>query len=110
MHFSDIDLPEYLLRRADDAAFRLIPEWARHFGPDGDGQSRELARTVRAFADSNFKVKQSAQRLGVHTNTVYFRLNRIKKLTGVDARTYAGTSLLLTALRLSEIHREAKPV
>jgi sugar diacid utilization regulator len=46
---------------------------------------------------------------GVHTNTVYFRLNRIKKLIGVDARTYAGTSLLLTALRLSEIHGDARP-
>jgi sugar diacid utilization regulator len=42
------------------------------------------------------------------TNTVYFRLNRIKKLTGVDARTYAGTSLLLTALRLSEVHGNAR--
>jgi DNA-binding PucR family transcriptional regulator len=104
MHFSDIDLTEFLIRRADDAAFRLIPEWARHLSP-GDDQSGELARTIRAFADCNFNVKRTAQRLGVHTNTVYFRLNRIKKLTGVDARTYAGTSLLLTALRLSEIRR-----
>jgi hypothetical protein len=105
MHFSDIDLPEFLIRRADNAAFRLIPEWARHFSPGDDEQSNGLARTIRAFADCNFNVKRTAQRLGVHTNTVYFRLNRIKKLTGVDARTYAGTSLLLTALRLSEIHR-----
>ncbi len=31
------------------------------------------------------------------------------KLTGVDARTYAGTSLLLTALRLTEIQGDARP-
>ena len=104
MHFADIDLPEFLLRRADTAALRLIPDWVRHFSPE-DEPTRELARTVAAFADCNFNVKRTAQRLGVHTNTVYFRLNRIKKLTGVDARTYAGTSLLLTALRLEEIHR-----
>ena len=60
-----------------------------------------------AFADCNFTVKQTAQRLAVHTDTVYFRLNRIKKLIGVDARTYVGTSLLLTALRLSEVHGNA---
>jgi hypothetical protein len=108
VHFSDIDLPEFLIRRAESAAYRLIPEWVRHFGPGDDDQSGELARTVRAFADCNFNVKRSAQRLGVHTNTVYFRLNRIKKLTGVDARTYAGTSLLLTALRLSEVHGNAR--
>jgi hypothetical protein len=106
MHFCDIDLPEFLLRRAEAAALRLVPEWVRHFSPD-DEQTRALARTVAAFADCNFNVKRTAQRLGVHTNTVYFRLNRIKTLTGVDARTYAGTSLLLTALRLSEIHRPA---
>ena len=106
MHFSDIDLPEFLLRRAEAAALRLIPDWVRHFGPD-DEPARELARTITTFADCNFNVKRTAQRLDLHTNTVYFRLNRIKKLTGVDARTYAGTSLLLTALRLTQMHRPA---
>jgi hypothetical protein len=108
MHFSDIDLPEFLIRRAGSAAFRLVPEWVRHFSPGVDEPARTLARTVRAFADCNFNVKRTARRLGVHTNTVYFRLNRIKKLTGVDARTYAGTSLLLTALRLTEIQGDTR--
>jgi sugar diacid utilization regulator len=69
---------------------------------NGGGQSAELSRTIRAFAESSLNVKQTARRLGVHTNTVYFRLNRIHKLTGVDPRTFSGTSLLLTALRLRE--------
>jgi hypothetical protein len=107
LHFSDIDLPELLVRRADHVAVRLIPEWARHFNSTEDELSQELSRTIRVFADSSFNVKQTAQRLGVHTNTVYFRLNRIKKLTGIDPRTYSGTSLLLTALRLLEIHGNA---
>jgi len=104
MHFADIDLPELLIRRADGAAIRLIPEWTRHFSPAEDDQSREMYRTIRAFADSSFNVKQTAQRLGVHTNTVYFRLNRITKLTGINPRTYSGTLRLLTALRLLELH------
>jgi hypothetical protein len=102
MHFSDIDLPEFLIRRADKTALRLIPEWARHLAPADEAQVGELARTIRAFAESSLNVKQTARRLGVHTNTVYFRLNRIHKLTGVDARTFSGTLLLLTALRLRE--------
>jgi transposase-like protein len=106
VHFPDIDLPEFLIRRADSAAVRLVPEWARHFSPADDEQARELSRTIRAFADSNFNVKQTARRLGVHANTVYFRLNRINKLTGIDPRTYSGTSFLLTALRLVELHRD----
>jgi hypothetical protein len=106
MHFSDIDLREFLVRRADGVAIRLIPGWTRHFTlTDGD-QARELSRTIHTFADCNFNVKQTAQRLSVHTNTVYFRLNRINKLTGIDPRTYWGASHLLTALRLCEVHAE----
>jgi DNA-binding PucR family transcriptional regulator len=69
-----------------------------------DGQSVELWRTIRAFADASLNVKQTARRLGVHTNTVYFRLNRIHQLTGIDPRTFSGVSLLVTALRLLETH------
>ena len=108
LHFSGIDLQELLVRRADRTAVRLIPDWARHLTSAEDDPSRELSRTIRAFADSNFNVKLTAQRLGVHTNTVYFRLNRLKKLTGIDPRTYSGTSLFLTILRLLENHSRMK--
>jgi hypothetical protein len=107
-HFFDVDLPQYLIRRADSTAFRLIPEWTRHLAGDDGGQSGELSRTIRAFADCSLNVKQTARRLGVHTNTIYFRLNRIDKLTGVNPRTFSGASTLLTALRLQEIHAHGK--
>jgi hypothetical protein len=99
VRFSDIDLPEFLIRRSDGAAIRLVPQWARHLVSTKGDQSRELARTIRTFADCSLNVKQTARRLGVHTNTVYFRLNRIDKLSGVNPRTYSGMSTLLTAIR-----------
>jgi hypothetical protein len=108
MHFADIELPEFLIRRADKTALRLIPEWTRHLTPAGGSQSTELSRTIHAFAECSLNVKQTARYLSVHTNTVYFRLNRINKLTGIDPRTYSGTSLLLTALRLREAHANGK--
>jgi hypothetical protein len=104
MHFSDVNLPEFLIRRADKTALRLIPEWMRHLAAAEGGQLGELSRTIRAFAESSLNVKQTARRLGVHANTVYFRLNRINKLSGIDPRTFSGTSLLLTSLRLLEAH------
>ena len=97
MLFTDIDLTDLLIRRADATALRLIPESARDLPHD-------LSRTVRAFADCSLNVKQTARRLGVHSNTIYFRLNRVKALTGIDPRTFSGASLLLTALRLLETH------
>jgi sugar diacid utilization regulator len=106
MQFADISLPEFLIRNADPAAFRLIPGWARHFSDANDEKTRELLHTIRAFAESSFNVKQTARLLGLHTNTVYFRLKRITELTGIDPRTYSGTAQLLTALRLLESNGE----
>jgi len=108
MHFSDIHLPDLLVRRADQVAVRLIPAWARQLHSAEHNRSRELIHTIRVFADCNFNVKSTAQVLGVHTNTVYFRLNRLKKISDLDPRSYAGTSAILTALRLLEIQAGPK--
>jgi hypothetical protein len=100
LHFADIDLMEFLVRRPDAAALRLIPEWAGRFVDADSGKSGELTRTINQFADCNFNVKLTARHLDLHTNTVYFRLNRIRELTGIDPRSYAGLSLLLTTVRM----------
>ena len=109
VHFSDIDLQEFVILRSDKAAARLVPKWMRQINLADDDQCRELVRTIRAFADCSLNVKQTARLLGVHTNTVYFRLNRIGKLSGVNPRTYTGISMLLTALRLLEVHGAMEP-
>jgi PucR C-terminal helix-turn-helix domain/GGDEF-like domain len=98
VRFSDVDLIEVLAHRVDRAIFRLIPDWLRQ--SHACGRDRDLINTIRAFADCSLNVKETARRLRVHTNTVYFRLNKIKMRTGVDPRSFAGTSLLFTALRL----------
>jgi sugar diacid utilization regulator len=101
VHFADVDLVELLLRRPDAAALRLVPEWASRLR-EADAKSGELSRTIHAFADCDLNVKRTARLLNLHTNTVYFRLNRVTKLTGVDPRSFSGASLLLTALRLHD--------
>jgi hypothetical protein len=102
VHVGEIDLIELLLRRPDAAALRLIPPWADRFRIADGAKAGALSRTIRAFADCNLSVKQTARQLDLHTNTVYFRLNRIRDLTGVDPRSFSGASLLLTTLRLIE--------
>jgi len=101
--FAEIELNDFIIRHADKAALRLIPSWARNIH-EANGQGDDLFRTIRAFAECSLNVKQTARKLGVHTNTVYFRLNQIKKHSGVDPRTFSGMSCLLTALRLLEAH------
>jgi sugar diacid utilization regulator len=101
VHFADVDLVELLRRRPDAAALRLVPEWAGRLR-EADAKSGDLSRTIHAFADCDLNVKRTARSLKLHTNTVYFRLNRVLKLTGVDPRSFSGALLLLTALRLHD--------
>ena len=100
--FGNIDLVDFLIRTADSAALRLVPEWARQAHRLND-RSTDLVRTMRVFAECNLRVKHTARRLRVHVNTVYFRLNKIKERTGLDPRTFAGASYLLAALRLLDV-------
>jgi PucR C-terminal helix-turn-helix domain/GGDEF-like domain len=99
--FADVDLVELLRRRPDATAFRLVPEWAGRLR-EADAKSGDLSRTIHAFADCDLNVKRTARSLKLHTNTVYFRLNRVMQLTGVDPRSFSGASLLLAALRLHD--------
>lgn len=101
MRFSEINLTEALTHHPDRALFRLVPSWLRE--SEKSGRDRDLIVTIRAFAACNLSVKATAGRLRVHTNTVYFRLNQVKKLTGVDPRTFAGLSLLINALRMLDV-------
>jgi carbohydrate diacid regulator len=96
------DLAEFISRRADRTALRFIPQWV-HAVYSTDREN-DLIRTIRAFAECSLNVKETARRLDVHTNTVYFRLNQIKKRTGVDPRTFDGALLLLMSLRLLDSH------
>jgi len=102
LHFADIDLAEFVIHQTDRAALRLIPEWVRT--AHVTGREGHLIRTIRTFAECSLNVKETARRLGVHTNTVYFRLNQIKQRTGSDPRTFSGTSTLFMALRLLDSH------
>lgn len=50
--------------------------------PSSAGES--LLETLRAFLEAGGQCRQAATRLGVHENTVRYRLGRITKLTGID--------------------------
>jgi len=44
----------------------------------------ELLKTLAAFFQSNGSPKEAAERLGVHRNTVLYRLDRVRDITGYD--------------------------
>ena len=59
-----------------------------------------LAETLTAYADCDLNVARTAEPLGVHANTIHYRLRRVLELTGRDPRRFAELVELTTALRL----------
>ena len=92
----EVPLFEYLTEGADDTARRLVPRTAALLDADG-----ALAETLRAYAASDLNVARTAQRLGLHPNTVHYRLRRVHQLSGRDPRRFAELVELTTALRLA---------
>ncbi|WP_405720412.1 helix-turn-helix domain-containing protein [Streptomyces sp. NBC_01537] len=65
-------------------------------------QSRDdLMTTARVVLDHGGEVAAAAEELHVHRTTLYYRLNRITELTGVDLRSGAGRTSLQLALWLA---------
>lgn len=63
----------------------------------------ELAEFLRVYLDSAGSVARVSERLGLHRTTVYYRLQRFKKDTGVDLDQ--GTDRLLVHLWLHVLSR-----
>jgi hypothetical protein len=61
----------------------------------------ELIETARCVLDNGGDVTVSAEQLHIHRTTLYYRLERIEALTGVNLRLAAGRDALQMALHLA---------
>ena len=94
--YSDISLRQMLITRARDAAPSSQPAWAEKLiGADKRGA---LAATLRSYADCNMNAQKTALLLGIHPNTVYSRIQKVERLTGLNALRFHALSELLLAL------------
>ena len=48
----------------------------------------ETLSTIQAFFENNLNVSETARKLFVHRNTLVYRLEKIRKLTGLDLREF----------------------
>ena len=96
--YSDISLRQMLITRARSAGPSSRPAWAEKLiAADRRGV---LATTLRGYADCNMNAQKTAVLLGIHPNTVYSRMQKIERLTGLDALRFHALSELLLALDL----------
>lgn len=60
----------------------------------------DLVATLEAYIDAGFSVTRAARALHVHNNTVVYRLERIREISGRDPRNPHDVVLLALGLRL----------
>ncbi len=72
----------------------------------------ELVRTLGTFLDADGNVAGTAQRLFTHRHTIYYRLERVRELSGLDVSSSDGReklSLGLKAMRVLGIAHTSGP-
>ncbi|GAA1941360.1 helix-turn-helix domain-containing protein [Streptomyces durmitorensis] len=64
---------------------------------------RELARTAEVFLDCAGQAGRTAAELGIHRQTLYYRLSRVEQLTGLDLDDGEDRLLLHMVLKASRL-------
>ena len=62
----------------------------------------ETLFTIHKFFENNLNVSETSRKLFVHRNTLVYRLDKIKKLTGLDLREFDNAIVLKVALMVKQ--------
>ena len=74
-----------------------------------DSLDQETLFTIQRFFENNLNVSETSRKLFVHRNTLVYRLEKIKKLTGLDLREFDDAIVFKVALMVKK-YLDAKPV
>jgi DNA-binding PucR family transcriptional regulator len=92
-------LVDHLLR-ANENAGRVISAALDPLRDYDAQRNASLVDTLRAYVDANFSITGAARAMHVHNNTILYRLDRIRRLTGRDPRAPRDIVFLALSLRL----------
>ena len=70
---------------------------------------QETLFTIQRFFENNLNVSETSRKLFVHRNTLVYRLEKIKKLTGLDLREFDDAIVLKVTLMVKK-YLNANPV
>jgi len=70
---------------------------------------RETLMTIQCFFENNLNVSETSRKLFVHRNTLVYRLEKVRKLTGLDLREFEHAITFKVALMVRK-YLTSKPV
>ena len=74
-----------------------------------DSLDHETLFTIQKFFENNLNVSETSRKLFVHRNTLVYRLEKIKKLTGLDLREFDHAIIFKIALMVKK-YLSANPI
>ena len=74
-----------------------------------DSLDRETLMTIQSFFENNLNVSETSRKLFVHRNTLVYRLEKIRKLTGLDLREFEHAITFKVALMVKK-YLNSKPI
>jgi sugar diacid utilization regulator len=103
VQFAELRLRSLMLHRGGEYARSVAPPWVSSF-VDADAKAKgSLVATLRMLADVDLNVQEAGRRLGVHPNTVYSRIGRIREVSGLDGQRHHDLVELLLAADLATL-------
>ena len=68
----------------------------------------ELITTVEVFFENNLNIIKASEKLIIHRNTLIYRIEKIKKMMGLDIRNFEDAVTLQTLLILKQFEVKRK--
>jgi len=87
-----------LVTHARESVRSALPGWLDVYAAMDRKARGSFSATLNAYADADMNVLRAAEALGVHPNTIYARMRRIREATGLNPLNYhALTEMLLVS-------------
>lgn len=69
-------------------------------------EDEEFLSTITAFFENDLNVSKTSTKAFMHRNTLVYRLNKIKKISGLDLRNFEDATVFKTLICIYEKQKE----
>ncbi len=86
--YSELDINNLLLPLSENMYIReYLSDLQKLIQRSGSQQNNHLMETLQIYVQNNFNIDKTAQLLFQHANTIRYRINKIKTLTGIQTES-----------------------
>jgi len=69
-------------------------------------KNEELLLTINEFLKNDLNVLKTSKKTFMHRNTLLYRIEKVKKLTGLDAKCFEDAFVLEILLNLNKVYKK----